>query len=283
MKKTMKVHKRHSINKNSKNKKIKRGGGLTQSSMIPNFNPEFKGEVSFVNASGLAKDKNDIVTGDILIASNNKFIAELTVNMTEDGLEYTHYKGPALIQNYYKTWVAISKYDYERLSWGNRENDNNDYSDYGNTNINSKSELVIPEGYSPIVICNQYSGFKISNYDGKDYFDDRGNIELVKAVYNKGSDKFDSKEIEWDYYIINFIPSIMIKKGETIEPYLNVEDSKFAYYRINDYDGAEFLELFPDKYKIDKIRDLIKFDTRIDADDKLKKISKIIELDLKII
>lgn len=263
--------------------------------MIPNFNPEFKDEVSFVNASKLAKDKNNIVTGDILIASNNKFIAELTVNMTEDGLEYTHYKGPALIKNYYKKWVAISKDDYQRLSWGNRGNDNNDYSDYGNangnsgnelvspegnspnynntninsnSNSNSKSELVIPEGYSPIVIHPNHGDVDIED---KKYGVgvSRDNMDLVQAVYNQGSNKF-SKKINWDRYIIKFIPSIMITHD-------------FAYYRINEYEGSEVLELETDKYKIDKIRDIIKSDSIMDANNKIKEISIIIELDLKII
>ena len=264
--------------------------------MMPNLKLEFKGEVLFDNALDYAKYENDIVTGDILIASNNKFIAELTVNMTEDGLEYTHYKGPALIKNYNKTWVAISKDDYERLSWGNRGNDNNDYSDYGNangnsgnklvspegnspnynnininininSNSNSKSELVIPEGYSPIVIHPNHGDVDIED---KKYGVgvSRDNMDLVQAVYNQGSNKF-SKKINWNRYIIKFIPSIMITHD-------------FAYYRINEYEGAEVLELETDKYKIDKIRDIIKSDSIMDANNKIKEISIIIELDLKI-
>jgi len=250
----MKTTKKNIIKKNKTKKNIKIRGG---------------GKVLFNDAIKFKKDIINIIEGDILIANNNKFTAVLDGTMTTDGLKYNHSqgKGFALKTNYNNTWIAVSKKDYDKLSIGNP----------------IKKQLVIPEGYSPIVICNAYSGFNISNDDGIDYSNDRGNIELVKAVYNKGSDKFASKEIEWDNYIINFIPSIMIKKGETIKPYLNEEESKFAYYRINEYDGMEGLELFPDKYKIDKIRDLIKSANRMDPNPKIKEISDIIEMDIKII
>ena len=142
IKKTTKVHKRHSINKNSKNKnknknkKTKRGGGTMQSFMrnpSPKYEErEIKGYVLITDAKKVAK-KKDIQVGDIVVSIDNKFIAEISkinYNYDYNNIRYIYSfslgrilhntsKGnpeTALYINYNKTWIAISPKEYKNFT-----------------------------------------------------------------------------------------------------------------------------------------------------------------------
>lgn len=138
IKKTTKVHKRHSINKNSKNKnknkKTKRGGGLVQSHIpSPEYEErEIKGYVLITDAEKIKKNEYDIQIGDIILSKDNKFIAEISkINYQYDnyGIQYIYSFSlgrilhntseikpeTALYTNYNNTWIAISPKEYKNL------------------------------------------------------------------------------------------------------------------------------------------------------------------------
>jgi len=137
IKKTTKVHKRHSINKNSKNKnknkKTKRGGGLILSRPSPEYEErEIKGYVLITDAEKIKKNEYDIQIGDIVLSKDNKFIAKISKINNEYDEYAIHYlysfslgrilyntseKKPeiALYSNYNKTWIAISPEEYKNL------------------------------------------------------------------------------------------------------------------------------------------------------------------------
>ena len=207
------------------------------------------GKGLFENAKLNAKKKNNIVNGDILVAKGDKFIATLTGNTNESG-DYIHNdihnkRGIAKENNYNKTWVAISKVVYDRLN----------------------GQLDVPDSYIPVVIHKNSGGFSIINKrDNTDYSKNRSNDELVNAVQiiSGSRDKFRSQssyQIEWDNYQIVFIPY-----------YMN------DHYIITEYDGAETLELLPEKYKLDEIVKIL--DSNLSADEKIYNIRTITKLNI---
>jgi len=204
------------------------------------------GKVLFGDAKKEAKKIGNIVNGDILVAKGDKFIATLTGNTNESG-DYIHNdihnkRGFAKQINYNKTWVAISKVVYDRLN----------------------GQLDVPDGYIPVVIHTGFGGFSIRNKrNNTDYSENRSNVELVKAVQNiDGSrDNFEGVIEQWHNYQIVFIPN-----------YMN------DHYIITECDGAETLELLPEKYKLDEIGKIL--NSNLSADKKISNITTITNLNI---
>ena len=207
------------------------------------------GKGLFENAKLEAKKMKNIVKGDILVASGDKFIATLTGNTNESG-DYIHNdihnkRGFAKQINYNKKWVAISKVVYDRLN----------------------GQLDVPDGYIPVVIHTGFGGFSIINKrDNTDYSINRSNDELVNAVkiISDSRDEFRSQSddaIKWDNYQIVFIPN-----------YMN------DHYIITEYDGGETLELLPEKYKLDEIVKIL--NSNLSADEKIYNIRTITKLNI---
>ena len=206
------------------------------------------GKVLFGDAKLVAKEMKHIVKGDILVASGDKFIATLTGE--NDRGNYIHNdihnkRGFAKEINYNKKWVAISKVVYDRLN----------------------GQLDVPDGYIPVVIHTGFGAFSIINKrDNTDYSKNRSNDELVNAVkiISDSRDEFRSQSddaIKWDNYQIVFIPN-----------YMN------DHYIITECDGAETLELLPEKYKLDKIKEILS--SNLSPHEKINNIKTITELNI---
>ena len=116
-----------------------------------------------------------------------------------------------------------------------------------------------PSNYIGVVIHRAYGGFGLDKEDminlyGAEYHDiirhDKRVVDLVKKKKNIG---------KYEQLSIIYIPEYMKE-----------------YYKIDEYDGLESLELLDDKYKINEIKKII--ESRDNADSKIRNIKYITEL-----